>query len=312
MLTLTFQTIRSSSIRLIYVALISIGFYLLGIPSEEIYFGVFVSAFLNVWPAVVQYKLITFTASADKLKLLLGYGAFVIFSVLFSYISINYIYRSFDGEMVFGILESKGADILLSLFAAAGLCSIETVIGRLAHVKRHVDIDSFRVDKELLLDRVYFEEVMINEYCYEIQSASEKYGISQNILKYLLILEYIYRGQWYIRLIERVICRFSIFYSFAIRRDLSMGMAQIKISTAKELIKCNPRSFIPKMCDPAFSIDLCAAYIRKMQDDYIQNEIDGNYYDYIASEYLSGLSDRESEIVRLYSVILEHFDGGKG
>lgn len=82
------KTIRSSSIRLIYVALISIGFYMLGIPSEEIYFGVFVSAFLNVWLAVVQYKLITFTASADKLKLLLGYGAFVIFSVLFSYISI--------------------------------------------------------------------------------------------------------------------------------------------------------------------------------------------------------------------------------
>ena len=89
-------------------------------------------------------------------------------------------------------------------------------------------------------------------------------------------------------------------------------MAQIKISTAKELIKCNPRSFIPKMCDPAFSIDLCAAYIRKMQDDYIQNEIDGNFYDYITSEYLSGLSDMGSEIVRLYSVILEHFDGGKG
>lgn len=100
---------------------------------------------------------------------------------------------------------------MLSLFAAAGLCSIETVIGRFAHVKRHVDIDSFRVDKELLLDRVYFEEVMINEYCYEIQSASEKYGISQNILKYLLILEYIYRGQWYIRLIERVICAGSVY-----------------------------------------------------------------------------------------------------
>ena len=305
------RTIRSSSIRLIYVALISIGFYVLGLSAKEIYLGVFISAFLNVWPAVVQYKLIAFAASPDKLKLLLGYAAFVIFSVAFSYLSINYIYRSFAGDRVFGVVESKGVDILVSLMAAAGLCSVETVIGKFAHVKKHMDIESFRVDKELLLDRVYLEEIRIDEYCYEIQNASDKYGISDNLLKYLLVLEYIYRGQWYIRLIERVICRFSIFYSFAIRKDLSMGLAQIKISTAKELLKCNPRSFIPKMCDPAFSIDLCAAYISKMLEDYDQNEITENVYDYIASEYLSGLNDRDSEIVRLYSVILEHFDGGK-
>ena len=305
------KTIRSSSIRLIYIALISIFFYLIGFQEFEIYCGMFISAFLNVWPAIVQYRLITIKASWEKIRLLFGYSLFVVFTTLFSYISLNIIYRSLIGDFSFGPFDSKGFDILFALFIAACSCSMETILSKFALLSKGIDIESFRIDKEILVNRIIIEEDIIDAYSYEIEQCASENNVPKELLKTLIILEYIHRGQWYIRVIEWIICRLRFSYPLAIKKDLSLGIAQIKISTAKDLLEETPYSFIRYMTDPLFSIKLCGKYIRKIIDDYTDYFETDNIYDYIASTYLSGTNNNDSEIVKLYSIVLESFDNRK-
>src|SRR5699024_6752786 len=66
---------------------------------------------------------------------------------------------------------------------------------------------------------------LVNKY-------SHIYSIDRRELYAVLLLEYVNRGHWLTRWIEKLIV--NLFTSIAIRIDLSIGIAQIKISTAKQ------------------------------------------------------------------------------
>ena len=80
---------------------------LCGVGQDEICIGVGSAAFLNVWTAIVQYHLLSIFNKFDKFRLLFGYICFIIFSVIFSYISTEYILQSLQGKDVFGIVGSR-------------------------------------------------------------------------------------------------------------------------------------------------------------------------------------------------------------
>ncbi len=303
------KTIRSSSIRLVYLAMISMLASMYGVGKEEILIGVGIAAFLNVWPAVVQYHLLSFFNTADKVRLLFGYICFICFSILFSYISIEYIFKSLQGDSVFGIGDSKGFELLISLLLSGLAINVESVLSRFAEFECRLDLKTYRTDLEILLTQTELEESEINIYQFEIDQEARENHITRELLETILILERIYRGAWYYRGLEILLCKIGFFKRVAIRYDISVGVGQIKISTAKRLVKQNPYAFIDKMLDASFGIKLCAKYLKEIVEDYEMtfwnDSIDKSIYEYIASEYLSGTDCLEAEIVRLYAAVLE-------
>ena len=309
------KTIRSSSIRLIYLATISIMASLCGVGQDEICIGVGTAAFFNVWPAIVQYHLLSIFNKFDKFRLLFGYICFIIFSVIFSYISTEYILKSLQGKDVFGIVGSNGFEILMSLLLSGLAINAETVLSGLAKFEGKLDIKTFRTDLEILLVQTQLEKSEINLYHYEIKREAENNHISYELLETILVLEKIYRGAWYYKCLEILFCKLGILQKIAIKLDFSIGMGQIKISTAQRLLKQNPYAFIGKMLDPDFSIGLCAKYLQEIVESYKENywnECENmTIYEYIANEYLGTDDSSELEIVRLYAAILENIDNNK-
>lgn len=308
------KTIRSSSIRLVYLAMISMLASVYSVGKEEILLGVGIAAFLNVWPAVVQYHLLSLFNTADKFRLLFGYICFICFSVLFSYISIEYILKSLRGDSVFGIVDSKGFELLISLLLSGLAINVETMLSRFAKFECRLDLKTFRTDLEILLTQAVLEEGEINIYQYEINREAIENHITRELLESILILERIYRGAWYYRCLEILFCKKGFFQKIAVRNDISVGIGQIKISTAQRLLKQNPYAFINKMLDASFGIKLCAKYLKEIVENYEMtfwdNSSDSSIYEYIASEYLSGTDCLDAEIVKLYAAVLEVRDDG--
>ena len=168
---------------------------------------------------------------------------------------------------------------------------------------------TYRTDLEILVTQTELEESEINIYQFEIDQEARENHITRELLETILILERIYRGAWYYRGLEILLCKIGFFKRVAIRYDISVGVGQIKISTAKRLVKQNPYAFIDKMLDASFGIKLCAKYLKEIVEDYEMtfwnDSIDKSIYEYIASEYLSGTDCLEAEIVRLYAAVLE-------
>lgn len=94
---------------------------------------------------------------------------------------------------------------------------------------------------------------LINKYAriYKID-CNELYGIS--------LLEHINRGRCTIKILEKIAIKF--FVHKAIKLDLSIGIAQIKISTARQFYPdCNIKKLSRKLLTEEFNIHLCAQII---------------------------------------------------
>ena len=74
------KTMKSTAIRIIYISFSSIMLRkLCGFGEKNIYIGIFIACFFNIWPAIIQYHLIQFWKSIERVKLLLGYTVYCIF-----------------------------------------------------------------------------------------------------------------------------------------------------------------------------------------------------------------------------------------
>src|SRR5699024_4692211 len=78
---------------------------------------------------------------------------------------------------------------------------------------------------------------LVNKY-------SHIYNIDRRELYAILLLEYVNRGHWLTRSIEKLIV--NLFTNIAIRLDFSIGVAQIKISTAKQFYPDSETMIIAK------------------------------------------------------------------
>ena len=82
---------------------------------------------------------------------------------------------------------------------------------------------------------------------YFIDRVARENDINTVLLETILRLEIFYRGRMYNRLLEKCACRF--FSKIEIKKNITVGIAQIKISTAAEVLKEEPKRFIKKICD---------------------------------------------------------------
>jgi hypothetical protein len=282
----------------------------------NIQIGVAIGSFLCVWPAIYVYDLLFFIKSKSKAQYFCGCLLSWVFSVLLVRFSCHIIIPALFENKGFFLVDNTGITIILFIL------SIMAPFGSILFLRKldnnpYFSADTFQYDLYITYQKMDFSSTRIIDYSNEIEQAAKHNHIPYEILHDALLLEYINRGTWYFRLIEKLVC--SILPPLAIRLDVSVGIAQLKISTAKKLTNINSRSVIKQLLDPCKSIELCASYIRSLMNDFaeqcptdnINYEMDFNPCSlndracfYLASEYLCGKSIALKKYVLIYATIL--------
>ncbi len=304
------KTLKSSCIRILYVVLLTILFVkIFKFSEKQVYFGILLSCFLNVWPAIIQYRLIEFHRSKEKAICLFGYISFIGLSVLISYITNQYISPMlFDGKEYF-LLDNSGLGIIKGIILLILPMSFEAFLAKISSVVVSQDIQSFREELRILNYQMDFETYITDLYEYEIKSVCERNDISTDLLNTIIKLEYIHRGKWYYNLFEKIISKF--FTNVAIKKDISIGISQIKISTAKEVLEKSPTKFVKKLADIDFNLEVCGKLLNILIEDYYNTEKDDlirdeceDVYEYIANKYLCSIYSPMNRSVLIYSAVL--------
>lgn len=123
--------------------------------------------------------------------------------------------------------------------------------------KRNINLDKklnyFK--HKIILNKSFIDRKIsiIDKYAYI-------YNLDRRELYGILLLEHVNRGSWITKLIERIALRF--FTNYAVKLDLSIGIAQVKISTAKQFYpKCDMKIIGRKLLTDEFNIHICAQII---------------------------------------------------
>ncbi|MBC8572492.1 hypothetical protein H8716_05225 [Lachnospiraceae bacterium NSJ-46] len=304
------KTLLSTSVRIIYISFVSIVlWHIVGFKEQNIYIGLFLSYFLIFWPVIVQYHLLLFWKNKERIRILIGCILYTGFSILFSVIAIQCIGPMLFEQKVYEVLNNPVYGIILTFLGYLMPIGIEDILSRSAIVIEE-NVNSFN-EKLLVLNRqLEMDSGIIKYYKYEIQKASRENNISEELLSTVIQLEMMNRGAWVIRKAEKLVCKFLPRY--AAKKDYSVGLAQIKISTAQKILKESPDAFLMKMFNNAFNIELCAKILKKLSDEYWKFESDykyvrdwtGDEYQYIAYRYLTDCTEYMNETVLLYGVML--------
>ena len=305
------KLIKSSSLRYLYIIAMTLVLRWIFLFDEQLIFlGIFVTCFLNIWPPTVMYRLFGFYKSTEKLICLLGYVLHLIFPTLVSYATIRIISPMIFENAEFFLVDNTGIGIIISLALFTFPISLEAILAKVFSIKIPSDVDLYREEARILNQKIDFENYIIRTYKYEILSACRKNNVSTDLLKTIILLEQAHRGIWYIILSERLLCR--IFPKIAIKKDITIGLTQIKISTAHEILEKNPIRFMNDLLSAEYNIEVAGKLLGKIITDYG----DEDFYDdmkcycesvheYIANKYLCSKYSYLNRSVLLYTSILK-------
>lgn len=240
------KTLQSTVIRILYLMLGTMFFHeLLGFSKMQIACGIFLTSFLNVWPAIVQHRLLKLFKDKMKWMLLLRYVLFVLISVLISILTIDKIFPLLRGEESIYFFDNQGVSLLFWLFTMVIPVSAEQLIVKYCKVIAPVTIDSFREELYIMQWQLKSYDLFDKKNRYLINEAARQYDLSLGWINTILKLERHYRGNMANQMLEYILCRY--FPNRAIEKDISVGPAQIKISTAQKVEKEEPEVLTQKL-----------------------------------------------------------------
>jgi hypothetical protein len=98
-----------------------------------------------------------------------------------------------------------------------------------------------------------------------VAEAAAEEGVDPELLFAVLVLEQISRGGLP-RLLERLVAK--LWPGWLERRDCSLGLPQIRISTAQQVVCVSKREIIRAMMDDGRSIRVCAQLLRRYEDEH--------------------------------------------
>ncbi|SEN53422.1 hypothetical protein SAMN05216454_10576 [Peptostreptococcus russellii] len=300
------RTVSSTVIRIIYIILGTYFLYSICNYSEkQIVLGIFIVTFLNIWPAIIQNHLLKFRNNTTEWSLLLHYIIFVIVSITICKLTITIFIPVLKGAKLFVFLDNKAMTFIISLFLIAFPIELEKIIDKLFRVVIIENADSYREELYILENQLNMKNYYIEKNKIIIDSVARKYDINIDILEAILKLEIFYRRRLFYPIFEKILCKY--FSNYAIKKDISVGIAQIKISTAEKILNKDSREFIKKICYDDMNIDVCARLIKLLIDNYENKNSDFyiyefDIYQYISLEYLGGCFMNKT--MMLYSSIL--------
>ena len=307
----TKKTVQSSSIRILYLIIGTLFLHLvLSFTKKQIIIGVFIVCFLNVWPAIIQNQLLKIRKNKTAWLLLIGYILFIIFSILITIITIDIFIPVLLGNSSIYWLDNQAITIITTLFMLiVPTLSLEAILSKFTRIVIVQNIDTFIEEVYILQNQLNMDQPMIEKNKYSINKVAKENDINIKLLETTLRLEIFYRGREYNIILEKIICNF--FSKIARKKDISVGIAQIKISTAEKLLKEDYPKFIKKICSDEFNISLCGKLLNHLINNYKENSyISTDYediYDYIACEYLGTDSYQKNKTALIYSSVLRSF-----
>lgn len=306
------RTAQSTAIRILYLMLGTIVlYYLCGFTNQQIAIGIFISCFLNIWPAIIQYQLLRMRKSKAEWLLLFGYICFIGFSILVAEMTIEVLLPILKGEEQLFWLDNQFISILAALITIIIPVPAEMILAKFTHVVIIQKIDTFLEEVYILEKQLNMRYPQLESDKYLIDDVAKECNINVKLLKTILQLEIIYRERMYYRGLEWFLCRFL--KGFAVRKDISVGIAQIKISTAQKILRQNPKDFIQELTKNEVNIKICGKYLRQLIERYGYLTETGDFYvqehyhdvfDYIACEYLGGIPETKERTVLIYSAVL--------
>lgn len=207
-------------------------------------------------------------------------------------------------------LDNQTISLLGTFLMIAVPIPIETILAKCSSIVIVQTVDTFVEEVYILEKQLNMKCMLIENNKYIIDDVAAENDIDVDLLKAILHLEIIYRNRLYYQAIEWIMCR--CLKNIAIRNDISVGIAQIKVSTAQKILRQNPKDFIQKLLNDKFNIMVCGKYLHILIEEYkykhrrdegdIQNYID--IFDYIACSYLGGNSLAKVKTVLIYSAVL--------
>lgn len=308
------KTIQSTSIRIMYL-IVGTSFLklFLGYTEKQIGIGIFIACFLNIWPAIIQNQLLKLRKNRTEWLILCGYLLFIATSIFVEIMTIRLFIPLLKGDTTVYWLDNQAITMFFSLILLAFPVTVEAILSKFARIVVVQTIDTFVEEVYILEHQLNMEHPLIEENKFIIEKIARDNDVSVVLLETVLRLEIFYRGRKYNRMIERFICRF--FPRIAIKKNISVGVAQIRISTAEEILRENPFNFIKKICDDKLNIEICARLLRNIINKYEDMKETGSYYcedyediyDYIACEYLGAYAEQKDKTALIYSAVLRSF-----
>lgn len=308
------KTIQSTSIRIIYL-IVGTSFLklFLGYTEKQIGIGIFIACFLNIWPAIIQNQLLKLRKNRTEWLILCGYFLFIATSIFVEIMTIRLFIPLLKGDTTVYWLDNQAITMFFSLILLAFPVTAEAILSKFARIVVVQTIDTFVEEVYILEHQLNMEYPLIEENKFIIEKTARDNDISVVLLETVLRLEIFYRGRMYNRMIEKFVCRF--FPRIAIKKNISVGVAQIRISTAEEVLRENPFHFIKKICNDKLNIEICARLLRNIINKYEDMEETASYYcenyediyDYIACEYLGAYAEQKDKTALVYSAVLRSF-----
>ena len=248
------KTIQSTSIRIMYL-IVGTSFLklFLGYTEKQIGIGIFIACFLNIWPAIIQNQLLKLRKNRTEWLILCGYLLFIATSIFVEIMTIRLFIPLLKGDATVYWLDNQAITMFFSLILLAFPVTVEAILSKFARIVVVQTIDTFVEEVYILEHQLNMEHPLIEENKFIIEKIARDNDVSVVLLETVLRLEIFYRGRKYNRMIERFICRF--FPRIAIKKNISVGVAQIRISTAEEILRENPFNFIKKICDDNTTVD---------------------------------------------------------
>lgn len=307
------NVVKSSVTRVLYCIISTILLYkVFNLTELQIYIGVFFSCLLKIWPSIIQNRLLRLFKNKEQWRQLFAYILFVGISVLICFFTIELYLPVFYGTKNIGWLDNTAVNWIITLIGIVFPFPFDMLVQQLSCVVVDENIDIFKEEVYILTRQVDNDLIETNRNKYLIDDVAKQNDINVDLLTTVLKLELYNRGQLYYRILEKIACTF--FKGIAIKKDISVGIGQIKISTAEKVLRKNPELFVKDLADDKLNIEICGAYLKTLIDEYFENELrsncngenDQDIYDYIACQYLGVNYWEKNRAALVYSAILRN------
>jgi len=101
---------------------------------------------------------------------------------------------------------------------------------------------------------------LFNNHFNYIEKISKTYNVDSHLLYYILLIEWINRGNWLTKSSEKILVK--LFINKVIKYDISIGIGQIKVSTAQFFLRHGDnRNIARNLLIDEFNIEVCAKII---------------------------------------------------
>lgn len=308
------KTFQSTVIRVLYVISgTCILNCIAGLTGKQIAIGVFIACFLNLWPAIKMNRLMKLNKSKREWFVLVEYIMFIFCSVLISIITVSTFIPLLKGNITIYWFDNQAIAILISLFITVLPFPLEAVLSKATRIVIVRTVDTFLEEVYILEQQLNMESPRIKRNRYLIDNLARENDINAILLEAILNLEIFYRGRIYNSILEKIICQF--FSEIAIKKDISVGIAQIRISTAENVLKEDSQNFIKQLCDDEMNIAICAKLLKnlineyedKCEDDWYIQEYYEDVYDYVACQYTGADRFQKGKTALVYGAVLRSF-----